>query len=224
MNAKQIAHLQKIRTLVDGNSKSGNAGIRSNTLTEQAPNLIPLLMGISLDNKSILLSNKELEDERIKKYMSLVLKYSKYIDPEPIEAEVYNKGNEKVILSDYLVVITENNRSIEINLNKAVEHKKKGNEKVVLGDYRGALTEYNKSIEINPNDGETYNSRGVGKVKQGDYNGAIADFNISIEINPHNEEAYNNRGNANYNLGDINKASLDWSKADELRMRKKWVN
>ena len=69
----------------------------------------------------------------------------------------------KVKLGDYRGAITDSNKAIELDPNRANAFDSRGEVKSKLGDYKGAISDFNKAVELDPNLTAPYFNRGLAK-------------------------------------------------------------
>lgn len=102
---------------------------------------------------------------------------------ETNDADFYNnRANTKYFSEDYLGVIQDCNRVIELDSMNSSAYKLRGIANRKLKNYNDALRDYSKAIELDPNDPQAYIFRGDAKFALGDKNGGCFDLDKAGEL------------------------------------------
>ncbi len=131
------------------------------------------------------------------------------------EVEFY-RGNANADSGKYKEAITNYDKAIELNPQRAIAYNNRGIANFNLDKHEEAITDYTKAIELNPQYAIAYRNRGIAKLHSGKNEEAIEDYDKAIEFNPKHAKAYNNRGNAKLHSGKNEEAIEDYNKAIEL--------
>ena len=82
-------------------------------------------------------------------YYGAISDYTKAIEINPIEADVYNnRGNVKVALKDYYGAISDYTKAIEMNPNYSKAYSNRGITKKAMGDIQGACSDWEKASSL----------------------------------------------------------------------------
>jgi lipoprotein NlpI len=137
------------------------------------------------------------------------------LNPKFTKAYVF-RGLARDRLKNYDDALTDFNKAIELDAQRAPSFVDRGWTKIALADFDGAVSDGNKAIEINTNDDNAYMMRGAAKRLQNDFKEAVSDFNQALQMDPKNVPALSLRGLTKENLKNQNGALADCSKAVEL--------
>jgi len=114
------------------------------------------------------------------------------------------------------------NRTLQLNGEKAVEFNRAGVREALNGKHKEAVIYFQKALAANPefqvareNLLLALNNAGLSEGKKGNYKIAITYFQKVIAMNPEQYNALSNLGNCKFALGDREGACLDWKKATE---------
>jgi tetratricopeptide (TPR) repeat protein/beta-lactamase regulating signal transducer with metallopeptidase domain len=112
--------------------------------------------------------------------------------------------------------ITQFNRAIDLDPEKAVAYAARGSAYFRLEKLDNAISDYNKAIAINPELEVAYQGRGSVYFLQGQLDNAISDYTRVIKLNPGLVNAYIDRGNIFQEQGKFDEAISDYSKVLEI--------
>lgn len=113
--------------------------------------------------------------------------------------------------------LTDFNRALQLEPNRAATHAQRALTYVRLRDFDRALVDYGKAIELSPQSASFHNDRGVAYLDIKDYARATSDFSRAIELDPRYPLAFNNRARAvALGTGDHARAITDLDRAIEL--------
>ena len=152
-----------------------------------------------------------------KKYTEAIDEYSKAIELNPNNADVYlNRGSVYHELQKYNEAIRDYTRVLELDSNYAYAYNNRGNAYKNLGKYDDAIRDYTCAVELKPNYAIAYGNLGHLYFKLEKYSEAIQSYNKAIELIPNFTELYYSRGVSYSYLGKYDEAIRDFDKAIEL--------
>lgn len=128
--------------------------------------------------------------------------------------KINNKAIEKYKKGLFEEAISDMNKAILQEQDRAILYNNRGFMKAASNDYFGALSDFNKAIELDNDDNAkslAYFNRGNLKVKSLEYDDAVKDYTNAININDKFAEAFKARA-----LAKQKSAELDLKKFEEL--------
>ena len=109
--------------------------------------------------------------------------YNKAIEMKANYAEAYyNRGKQKVILSQDLDAIEDLDKAIELNFDEAKVYVARGVAKFELGEHDNAFTDFDRAIYMKPDYANAHAVRGDAKVYLHDFPGAKVDFQNALGL------------------------------------------
>lgn len=119
-------------------------------------------------------------------------------------------------LKDYVSVLTDTTKAIELDPNNAEYYNNRGDAYCSLKDYASALADYTKAIELNPNKAVYYNNRGSAYLMLIDSVSTFLDYIKAVKLDPNNAEYYHGHIFSYTKTNDFERALTDFIKAIEL--------
>ena len=109
--------------------------------------------------------------------------YNKAIEMKSNYAEAYyNRGKQKVILSQDLDAIEDLDKAIELNFDEAKVYVARGVAKFELDEHDDAFTDFDRAIYMKPDYADAHAVRGDAKVYLHDFPGAKVDFQNALGL------------------------------------------
>lgn len=129
----------------------------------------------------------------------------------------YQRGNAKLMQSEYRKAIEDYNLSLDIAKNDPnALHERCWARAVLNIELEQALSDCNESLRLKPNDPETLAGRGYLYLKLGFLRTAILDYNAAIEGQPSTASFHYGRATAKLHAGDRDGADADFLVARAL--------
>jgi tetratricopeptide (TPR) repeat protein/formylglycine-generating enzyme required for sulfatase activity len=133
------------------------------------------------------------------------------------DPEFYNdRGLSYYNRKDYDKAISDYDKAIRLDPNRAVSYNNRGNAYEAMKDYDKAISDYNEAIRLDPHYAVAYFRRGNAYQETKDYDKAISDYDETVRLEPNHAVAHNNRGFAYYEKKDYTKAIRDYNEAIRL--------
>ena len=121
---------------------------------------------------------------------------NQFIEDYPDRAEgFFARGVSKQPQEQYIEVIIDYDKAIDLDPKNARAYNKRGNVKSILGQFEEAIKDYVEAIRLKPNFSKTFNDRGNAKGRLRLFEEAIKDFDKAIELNPNEEDYRQNLSN-----------------------------
>lgn len=115
--------------------------------------------------------------------------YNKAIEMKADYAEVYyNRGKQKVILSQDLDAIEDLDKAIELNFDEAKVYVVRGVAKFELNKYDDAFADFDRAIYMKPDYADAHVARGLVKARLNDIVGAKVDLQIALGLAKEQDE------------------------------------
>ena len=129
----------------------------------------------------------------------------------------YNRGNTRLMQSDFRKAIEDYTRSLELAKNDPnALHERCWARAVLKIDLEEALADCNESLRVRPNDPETLAGRGYLYLRLEFFRTAILDYDAAIEARPNVAEYHFGRALAKAEAGDTDGAESDFLTARAL--------
>lgn len=145
-----------------------------------------------------------------------LIKSGKYEGPD-LAKLYYQRGNAKLMQSEYKKAIEDYNLSLEIAKHDPnALHERCWARAVLSIELETALSDCNESLRLRPNDPETLAGRGYLYLKLGFLKTAILDYNAAIEGQPNTASFHYGRATAKLHAGDEDGADADFLVARAL--------
>jgi tetratricopeptide (TPR) repeat protein len=123
----------------------------------------------------------------------------------------------KVQNADYQGALTDLDRLIATNRNKAIAYYLRANINQQLGNNNGVLEDLTQAIKLDPKNSQAYLSRATIRHSSLDSSGALEDLNKVITLDPKNFQAYELRASVHQELGNWDGALADFDRQVELK-------
>ena len=145
-----------------------------------------------------------------------LIKSGKY-EGQELSKLYYQRGNAKLMQSDYRKAIEDYTLSLEIVKHEpSALHERCWARAVLNIELENALSDCNESLRLKPNDPETLAGRGYLYLKLGFLRTAILDYNAAIEGQPNTASFHYGRATAKLHSGDMDGADADFLVARAL--------
>jgi len=129
----------------------------------------------------------------------------------------YNRGNTRLMQSEYRKAIDDYTRALELSKTDASALHERCWARAVLNiDLEEALADCNESLRLRPNDAETQGGRGFLYLRLGFFRTAILDYDAAIEARPNEAVYLYGRALAKQKAGDSDGSDTDFLTARAL--------